>query len=334
MAILAFQKPDKVIMLEADNSFGKFEFKPLEPGYGITIGNALRRILLSSLEGFAISSIRIDGVLHEFDTIEGVVEDVTNIILNLKKVDLKQVVDDVDFERVLINVSGKEEFRAGDIGKALNGFEVLNPDLVICHLAPGASFSIELTVNKGRGWVPAEENRNPSDDVNVIAIDSIYTPIKNVKYTVDNFRVDQKTDYDKLTIEITTNGSILPKEALKEAAKILIYHFMLFSDEKITLETTEEDGTEEFDEEALHMRQLLKTKLVDMDLSVRALNCLKSAGVETLGELVRYNKTDLLKFRNFGRKSLTELDELLSNLNLQFGMDISRYKLDNDTNKQ
>lgn len=334
MAILAFQKPDKVIMLEADNSFGKFEFKPLEPGYGITIGNALRRILLSSLEGFAISSIRIDGVLHEFDTIEGVVEDVTNIILNLKKVDLKQVVDDVDFERVLINVSGKEEFRAGDIGKALNGFEVLNPDLVICHLAPGASFSIELTVNKGRGWVPAEENRNPSDDVNVIAIDSIYTPIKNVKYTVDNFRVDQKTDYDKLTIEITTNGSILPKEALKEAAKTLIYHFMLFSDEKITLETTEEDGTEEFDEEALHMRQLLKTKLVDMDLSVRALNCLKSAEVETLGELVRYNKTDLLKFRNFGRKSLTELDELLSNLNLQFGMDISRYKLDNDTNKQ
>lgn len=334
MAILAFQKPDKVIMLEADNSFGKFEFKPLEPGYGITIGNALRRILLSSLEGFAISSIRIDGVLHEFDTIEGVVEDVTNIILNLKKVDLKQVVDDVDFERVLINVSGNEEFRAGDIGKALNGFEVLNPDLVICHLAPGASFSIELTVNKGRGWVPAEENRNPSDDVNVIAIDSIYTPIKNVKYTVDNFRVDQKTDYDKLTIEITTNGSILPKEALKEAAKILIYHFMLFSDEKITLETTEEDGTEEFDEEALHMRQLLKTKLVDMDLSVRALNCLKSAEVETLGELVRYNKTDLLKFRNFGRKSLTELDELLSNLNLQFGMDISRYKLDNDTNKQ
>ena len=334
MAILAFQKPDKVIMLEADNSFGKFEFKPLEPGYGITIGNALRRILLSSLEGFAISSIRIDGVLHEFDTIEGVVEDVTNIILNLKKVDLKQVVDDVDFERVLINVSGKEEFRAGDIGKALNGFEVLNPDLVICHLAPGASFSIELTVNKGRGWVPAEENRNPSDDVNVIAIDSIYTPIKNVKYTVDNFRVDQKTDYDKLTIEITTNGSILPKEALKEAAKILIYHFMLFSDEKITLETTEEDGTEEFDEEALHMRQLLKTKLVDMDLSVRALNCLKSAEVETLGELVRYNKTDLLKFRNFGRKSLTELDELLSNLNLRLGMDISRYKLDNDTNKQ
>lgn len=333
MAILAFQKPDKVIMLEADSTFGKFEFKPLEPGYGITIGNALRRILLSSLEGFAISSIKIDGVLHEFDTIEGVREDVTNIILNLKKVDLKQTVEDIDFERVLINVTG-EEFRAGDIGKALNGFEVLNPDLVICHLAPGASFSIELTVNKGRGWVPAEENANPGDDIHVIAIDSIYTPIKNVKYTVDNFRVDQKTDYDKLTIEITTNGSILPKEALKEAAKILIHHFMLFSDEKITLETNDEEGAEEFDEEALHMRQLLKTKLVDMDLSVRALNCLKSAEVETLGELVRYNKTDLLKFRNFGRKSLTELDELLSNLNLQFGMDISRYKLDNDNNKQ
>ncbi|MDE6587463.1 MAG: DNA-directed RNA polymerase subunit alpha [Paramuribaculum sp.] len=333
MAILAFQKPDKVIMLEADSTFGKFEFKPLEPGYGITIGNALRRILLSSLEGFAISSIKIDGVLHEFDTIEGVKEDVTNIILNLKKVDLKQTVEDIDFERVLINVTG-EEFRAGDIGKALNGFEVLNPDLVICHLAPGASFSIELTVNKGRGWVPAEENANPGDDIHVIAIDSIYTPIKNVKYTVDNFRVDQKTDYDKLTIEITTNGSILPKEALKEAAKILIHHFMLFSDEKITLETNDEEGAEEFDEEALHMRQLLKTKLVDMDLSVRALNCLKSAEVETLGELVRFNKTDLLKFRNFGRKSLTELDELLSNLNLQFGMDISRYKLDNDNNKQ
>ena len=282
----------------------------------------------------SISSIRIDGVLHEFDTIEGVTEDVTNIILNLKKVDLKQTVEDTDGERVLINVSGKDVFRAGDIGKALSSFEVLNPDLVICHLAPGASFSIELTVNKGRGWVPAEENRNPNDDIHVIAIDSIYTPIKNVKYTVENFRVDQKTDYDKLTLEITTNGSILPKDALKEAAKILIYHFMLFSDEKITLETQEEDGTEEFDEEALHMRQLLKTKLVDMDLSVRALNCLKSAEVETLGELVRYNKTDLLKFRNFGRKSLTELDDLLSNLNLQFGMDISRYKLDNDNTKQ
>ena len=279
MAILAFQKPDKVLMLEADNFFGKFEFKPLEPGYGITVGNALRRVLLSSLEGFAISTIRIDGVKHEFDTIPGVKEDVTNIILNLKKVDLKQITEDTDFERATITVSGQEVFTAGDIGKALSGFEVLNPDLVICHLDPAASFNIVLTINKGRGWVPAEENRNPNDDVNVLAIDSIYTPIKNVKYTVENFRVDQKTDYDKLVIEITTNGSILPKDALKEAAKILIYHFMLFSDEKISLEAAETDGNEEFDEEVLHMRQLLKSKLADMDLSVRALNCLKSAEV-------------------------------------------------------
>jgi len=317
-------------MLEADNHFGKFEFKPLEPGYGITIGNALRRILLSSLEGFAISSIRIDGVKHEFDTIPGVKEDVTNIILNLKKVNLKQTVEDTDFEKATITVSGQEEFTAGDIGKVLNGFEVLNPDLVICHLDPSASFTIDLTINKGRGWVPAEENRNANDAIDVLAIDSIYTPIQNVKYTVENFRVDQKTDYDKLTLEITTDGSILPKDALKEAAKILIYHFMLFSDEKITLETDEADGEEEFDEEVLHMRQLLKSKLVDMDLSVRALNCLKSAEVETLGELVVFNKTDLLKFRNFGKKSLTELDELLANLNLSFGMDISKYKLDKE----
>ncbi len=317
-------------MLEADNHFGKFEFKPLEPGYGITIGNALRRILLSSLEGYAISSIKIDGVKHEFDTIPGVKEDVTNIILNLKKVDLKQVVEDTDFEKAVITVSGQEEFKAGDLGKALSGFEVLNPDLVICHLDPGASFTIEITINKGRGWVPAEENVTPTDDVNVIAIDSIYTPIKNVKYTVDNFRVDQKTDYDKLTLEITTNGSILPKDALKEAAKILIYHFMLFSDEKITLEASEHAENEEFDEEVLHMRQLLKSKLVDMDLSVRALNCLKSAEVETLGELVVFNRNDLLKFRNFGKKSLTELDDLLANLNLSFGMDISKYKLDKE----
>ena len=305
MAILAFQKPDKVVMLEADNFFGKFEFKPLEPGYGITVGNALRRILLSSLEGYAISSIRIDGVKHEFDTIPGVKEDVTNIILNLKKVDLKQIVEDTENEKATITVSGQEVFKAGDIGKALSGFEVLNPDQVICHLDPGASFQLDITINKGRGWVPAEENSSPADAIDVIAIDSIYTPIKNVKYTVENFRVDQKTDYEKLIIEITTNGSILPKDALKEAAKILIYHFMLFSDEKITLETTETDSNEEFDEEVLRMRQLLKSKLVDMDLSVRALNCLKSAEVETLGELVVFNKTDLLKFRNFGKKSLT-----------------------------
>ena len=330
MAILAFQKPDKVLMLEADNFFGKFEFKPLEPGYGITIGNALRRILLSSLEGYAISSIKIDGVKHEFDTIPGVKEDVTNIILNLKKVDLKQIVEDTDNERVTITVSGNDVFKAGDIGAALSGFEVLNPELVICHLDSNASFKIELTINKGRGWVPAEENETPTDDINVIAIDSIYTPIKNVKYTVENFRVDQKTDYEKLILEITTNGSIHPKDALKEASKILIYHLMLFSDEKITLETPVDDGNEEFDEEVLHMRQLLKSKLVDMDLSVRALNCLKSAEVETLGELVVFNKTDLLKFRNFGKKSLTELDDLLASLNLSFGMDISKYKLDKE----
>ena len=330
MAILAFQKPDKVLMLEADNFFGKFEFRPLEPGYGATVGNALRRILLSSLEGFAITSIRIDGVKHEFSTIPGVIEDVTNVILNLKKVRFKQVVEEIENEKVTITVSGTEVFKAGDIGKSLTGFEVLNPDLVICHLDSSASFQIDITINKGRGYVPADENRNPADDVNVIPIDSIYTPIRNVKYAVENFRVEQKTDYEKLILEITTDGSIHPKEALKEAAKILIYHFMLFSDEKITLETNDADGNEEFDEEVLHMRQLLKTKLVDMDLSVRALNCLKSADVETLGELVVFNKTDLLKFRNFGKKSLTELDELLANLNLSFGMDISKYKLDKE----
>ena len=330
MAILAYQKPDKVLMLEADNFFGKFEFRPLEPGYGVTVGNALRRILLSSLEGFAITSIRIDGVKHEFSTIPGVIEDVTNVILNLKKVRFKQVVEEIENEKVTITVSGTEVFKAGDIGKSLTGFEVLNPDLVICHLDSSASFQIDITINKGRGYVPADENRNPADDVNVIPIDSIYTPIRNVKYAVENFRVEQKTDYEKLILEITTDGSIHPKEALKEAAKILIYHFMLFSDEKITLETNDADGNEEFDEEVLHMRQLLKTKLVDMDLSVRALNCLKSADVETLGELVVFNKTDLLKFRNFGKKSLTELDELLANLNLSFGMDISKYKLDKE----
>ena len=330
MAILAFQKPDKVLMLEADNFFGKFEFRPLEPGYGVTVGNALRRILLSSLEGFAITSIRIDGVKHEFSTIPGVIEDVTNVILNLKKVRFKQVVEEIENEKVTITVSGTEVFKAGDIGKSLTGFEVLNPDLVICHLDSSASFQIDITINKGRGYVPADENRNPADDVNVIPIDSIYTPIRNVKYAVENFRVEQKTDYEKLILEITTDGSIHPKEALKEAAKILIYHFMLFSDEKITLETNDADGNEEFDEEVLHMRQLLKTKLVDMDLSVRALNCLKSADVETLGELVVFNKTDLLKFRNFGKQSLTELDELLANLNLSFGMDISKYKLDKE----
>ena len=330
MAILAFQKPDKVLMLEADNSFGNFEFRPLEPGYGVTIGNALRRILLSSLEGFAICSIRIDGVPHEFSTIPGVKEDVTNIILNLKKVRLKQVVEDTTFEKASINVGGQDVLKAGELAKVLTGFEVLNPDLVICHLDPSANFQLDFAVNKGRGYVVADENQNPNDPIDVIAIDSIYTPILNVKYFVEPYRVEQKTDYEKLIIEVTTDGSILPKDALKEAAKILIHHFMLFSDEKIAIETTETEGNEEFDEEVLHMRQLLKTKLVDMDLSVRALNCLKSAEVETLGELVVFNKTDLLKFRNFGKKSLTELDELLASLNLSFGMDISKYKLDKE----
>lgn len=317
-------------MLEADNFYGKFEFRPLEPGYGITVGNALRRILLSSLEGFAITSIKIDGVEHEFATIPGVIEDVTNIILNLKQVRFKQIVEEIETEKVSINVSGTDVFKAENIGKHLSGFEVLNPDLEICHLDKNASFHIELSINKGRGYVPADENRNLSDDMQTIAIDSIYTPIRNVKYAIENYRVEQKTDYEKLVIEITTDGSIHPKEALKEAAKILIHHFMLFSDEKILLEQNEIDGNDEFDEEILHMRQLLKTKLSDMSLSVRALNCLKSAEVETLGELVQFNKNDLLKFRNFGKKSLTELDELLENLNLSFGMDISKYKLDKE----
>ena len=330
MSILAFQKPEKVLMLEADSKHGKFEFRPLEPGFGITIGNALRRILLSSLEGFAITTVKIDGVEHEFASVPGVREDVTNIILNLKQVRFKQVIEDYETEKVIISVENSTVFKAGDIGKYLSGFEVLNPELVICHLDAKATMHIELTINKGRGYVPAEENQVYCNDVNVIAIDSIYTPIRNVKYTVEPFRVEQKTDFDKLTLEIETDGSIQPKDALKEAAKILIYHFMLFSDEKITLEPSDSDSNEEFDEEVLHMRQLLKTKLVDMDLSVRALNCLKAADVETLGDLVQYNKTDLLKFRNFGKKSLTELDDLLASLNLSFGMDISKYKLEKD----
>ena len=329
MAILAFQKPEKVLMLEATPFFGKFEFRPLEPGYGVTVGNALRRILLSSLEGFAITSIRIDGVDHEFATIPGVIEDVTNIILNLKKVRFKQAVEDVENEKVTISCSGTE-FKAGDIGKALTGFEVLNPDMVICHMDESAKFNIDLTINKGRGYVPADENATPNDAIDVIPIDSIYTPIRNVKYFVEPYRVEQKPDYEKLVLEISTDGSIHPKDALKEAANILIRHFMLFSDDKITLEMTDNDSGDEFDEEVLHMRQLLKSKLTDMDLSVRALNCLKSADVETLAELVVFNKNDLLKFRNFGKKSLNELDDLLAGLNLSFGMDISKYKLDKD----
>ena len=334
MSILAFQKPDKVLMLEADEKFGKFEFRPLEPGYGQTIGNALRRILLSSLGGYAICSIRIDGVAHELDSIPGVREDVTNIILNLKQVRFKQITEDHDEETATVTVAGTDVLKAGDLGKVLSGFEVLNPDLVICNLNPSSSFNMEFSINKGRGWVPADENREmlraAGADPAVIAIDSIYTPIKNVKYAVENFRVEQKTDYEKLILEVTTDGSILPKDALKEAAKILIHHFMLFSDEKISLEAPADEAPEEFDEEVLKMRQLLKSKLVDMDLSVRALNCLKSAEVETLGELVKFQKNDLLKFRNFGKKSLTELDELLANNNLSFGMDISKYKLDKE----
>ncbi len=330
MAILAFQKPEKVIMLDADNKFGRFDFRPLEPGFGITIGNALRRILLSSLEGFAITSVRIDGVEHEFSTIPGVLEDVTNIILNLKQVRFKQLVEEYESEKVVVSVSGASELTAGDISKLFTSFEVLNPELVICHMDPTAAFQLEITVNKGRGYVPADEQNNTSAELNVIPVDAIYTPIKNVKYVIENFRVEQKTDYEKLVLEIQTDGSIHPKDALKEAAKILIHHFMLFSDEKITLDTTEVDGSEEFDEEILHMRQLLKSKLVDMDLSVRALNCLKAADVETLGELVVFNKTDLLKFRNFGKKSLTELEDLLESLNLSFGMDIAKFKLDKE----
>ena len=379
MAILAFQKPDKVLMLEASSTFGKFEFRPLEPGYGITIGNALRRILLSSLEGYAFSSVKIEGVDHEFATIPGVMEDMTNIILNLKQVRFKYIgapIEDEEEEpeeneevtsestateapaeeleaeaepeveepaqkaepaaieelpKVWLHVADREVLKAGDLQPA--GFEVLNPELEICHLQPGASFQIELRLSKGRGYVPADEQMDPATaaDTQVIAIDSIYTPIRNVKYTVENFRVEQKTDYEKLLLEITTDGSIHPKDALREAAKILIHHFVLFSDERIAVEKIESIASDEgFDEEMLHTRQLLKTKLTDMNLSVRALNCLKSANVETVGELVQYNKSDLLKFRNFGKKSLTELDELLENLELSFGMDISKYKLDKD----
>ena len=330
MAILAFQKPDKVIMLENDSKHGRFEFRPLEPGFGVTVGNALRRILLSSLEGYAINTIKIEGVEHEFASVPGVRDDVTNIILNLKQVRFKQVVEEIENEKAVITVSNTTEFKAGDISKYLTGFEVLNPELVICHLDAKATMQIELTINKGRGYVPAEENREFCTDVNAIPIDSIYTPIRNVKYDVEPFRVEQKTDYDKLVLDITTDGSIHPKDALKEAAKILIYHFMLFSDEKITVEDQAYAENEELDEEVLHMRQLLKTKLVDMNLSVRALNCLKAADVESLGDLVQFNKNDLLKFRNFGKKSLTELDDLLESLNLSFGTDISKYKLDKD----
>ena len=330
MAILDFQKQDKVIMNHSDEFSGEFEFRPLEPGYGITIGNSLRRILLSSLEGFAITSIKIQGVDHEFTTIKGVVEDVTEIILNLKQVRFKRQIEGTDSETVTLTVAGQDKFTAGDIGKYTSAFQVLNPDQVICHMENSVKIEMELNINKGRGYAPAEENKTSTASFGTVFIDSIFTPIVNVQYAIDNFRVEQKTDYEKLLFSIKTDGSIHPKEALKEAAKILIHHFMLFSDERITLESDAKSETEEFDETSLHMRQLLKTKLVDMDLSVRALNCLKAADVETLGDLVSYAKSDLLKFRNFGKKSLTELEDLVDNKGLTFGMNVSKYKLDKE----
>lgn len=330
MAILAFQKPDKVIMLESTSTVGKFEFRPLEPGFGMTIGNALRRILLSSLEGYAITTVKVEGADHEFAAIPGVMEGMVDVILNLKQIRFIKTVENVDSEKVTINVAGQSELTAGYFSNFLTGFKVLNPDLVICRLTPETKLKFEITVSKGRGYVPAEENQPAEAEFGLLAIDSIHTPIKNVKYNVDNFRVEQKTDYEKLNIEIVTDGSVHPKEALKEAAKILIHHLMLFSDEKITINLEETTSHEEFDEDTLHMRQLLKTKLTDHDLSVRALNCLKAAEVESLGDLIRFNRSDLLKFRNFGKKSLTELDEMLASLNLHFGMDVAQYKLDKD----
>ncbi|MFO8053538.1 MAG: DNA-directed RNA polymerase subunit alpha [Bacteroidales bacterium] len=330
MAILDFQKPDKVIMNDADDFVGNFEFRPLEPGYGVTIGNALRRILLSSLEGFAITKIKIEGVEQEFSSIDGIIEDVTDIILNLKQVRIKQQIEDHDQEKVNVVISNQKEFKAGDINNFLSNFQVLNPDMVICHMQPSVKLSMEMTIEKGRGYRPADLNKSSADTLNTIAIDSIFTPIKNVSYKVENFRVEQKTDYEKLLFHIVGDGSVHPKEALKEAAKILIQHFMLFSDEKITVDEEEKSITEEFDEGSLHMRQLLKTNLSDVDLSVRALNCLKAAEVETLGDLVSYNRNDLLKFRNFGKKSLAELEELVKNKGLSFGMNVAKYKLDKD----
>jgi len=330
MAILNFQKPDKVILIDSTDFEGRFEFRPLEPGFGLTIGNALRRVLLSSLEGYAITSIRVEGVEHEFSTIKGIVEDVTEIILNLKQVRFKNQIEETEKETVSVSVSNQETLTAGDLQKYISGFQVLNPDLVICNMEKSVNLQFELTIDKGRGFVPAEENKKSNAALGTIFTDSIYTPIKNVKYAVENFRVEQKTDYEKLVFDIITDGSITPQDALTEAAKILIHHFMLFSDERITLEADEIAQTETYDEESLHMRQLLKTKLVDMDLSVRALNCLKAAEVDTLGDLVSFNKNDLMKFRNFGKKSLTELDELVHVKGLNFGMDLSKYKLDKE----
>jgi len=330
MAVFNFQKPDKVIMIDSSEFEGKFEFRPLEPGYGLTIGNALRRVLLSSLEGFAFTSVRVDNIDHEFSSLPGIVEDVTEIVLNLKQVCLKRQIDSVENETVNVSILGQEQIVAGDLQKFISGFQVLNPDLVICNLEKNISFNIELNIEKGRGYVPAEENKKSSAPLGTIFMDSIFTPIKNVKYSIENFRVEQKTDYEKLVFEIVSDGSIHPKDALTEGAKTLIHHFMLFSDERITLEADEIAQTETYDEESLHMRQLLKTRLIDMDLSVRALNCLKAAEVDTLGDLVSFNKSDLMKFRNFGKKSLTELEEFVIIKGLNFGMDLSKYKLDKD----
>ena len=330
MAILNFQKPDKVIMIDSSDFEGKFEFRPLEPGYGLTVGNALRRVLLSSLEGFAITSLKIDNIDHEFSTIPGIVEDVTEIILNLKQIRFKQQIDDIENEKVTITVGGQEILKTSDFQKFISGFQILNPDQIICNLEKSVQLKMDLTIEKGRGYVPAEENKKLSSELGVISMDSIFTPVINVKYIIEDYRVEQKTDYEKLIFEIVTDGSIHPKDALTEAAKTLIHHFLLFSDERITLESDEIAQTETYDEESLHMRQLLKTKLIDMDLSVRALNCLKAAEVDTLGDLVSFNKNDLMKFRNFGKKSLTELEELVVLKGLSFGMDLSKYKLDKD----
>jgi DNA-directed RNA polymerase subunit alpha len=330
MATFTFQKPDKVIMIDSTDFEGKFEFRPLEPGYGLTIGNALRRVLLSSLEGFAFTSIKIDNVDHEFTSLTGIVEDVTEIVLNLKQVRLKRQIESVDNESVSVSISAQEQLKAGDLQKFISGFQVLNPDLVICNMEKSVKLNFELNIEKGRGYVSAEDNKRLGAPIGTIFMDSVFTPIKNVKYSIEDFRVEQKTDYEKLIFEIVTDGSIEPKDALTEGAKVLIHHFMLFSDERITLEADEIAQTETYDEESLHMRQLLKTRLIDMDLSVRALNCLKAAEVDTLGDLVSFNKSDLMKFRNFGKKSLTELEELVLVKGLSFGMDLSKYKLDKD----
>ena len=330
MAILNFQKPDKVIMIESSDYEGRFEFRPLEPGYGLTVGNALRRVLLSSLEGFAITSVKIEGVDHEFSTIPGIVEDVTEIVLNLKQIRFKRQIEDVDNELVSISITGQDKITAGDFQKFISGFQILNSDQVICNLDKKVQVQMEITIDKGRGYVTSEENKNQTAQLGTIFVDSIFTPIKNVNYHVEDFRVEQKTDYEKLVFDIVSDGSITPQEALTDAARILIHHFMLFSDERITLEADEIAKTETYDEESLHMRQLLKTKLIDMDLSVRALNCLKAAEVDTLGDLVSFNKNDLMKFRNFGKKSLTELEELVMFKGLSFGMDLSKYKLEKE----